>query len=110
MGQNEDLAYAVPKEGSNLWFDNIVITTNCKETEAAHAFINYLLRPESAQANAEFICYSTPNVAALDLIDEELATDPVFWPGDEVLDRCTVYLDLGENEKLYSEYWMQIRY
>src|SRR5690606_31373464 len=63
MWDNEDLDYVVPKEGSNLWFDNMVIPKTAKNVEAAHQFINFMLDPEIAAANTEYVGYSTPNKA-----------------------------------------------
>ena len=109
MQQNENLDYVVPTEGSNMWLDNIVLTKYCTDTDAAYLFIDYLLTAESAVYNVNYICYSTPNVAALPDLDPELAENPVFWPGDDVLERCEVYIDLEEKEAMYSELWMEIK-
>lgn len=69
MWENEELDYAVPEEGSNLWFDNFVIPKTARNIEGAHAFINFMLDPEVAAQNADYVGYSTPNAAALELMD-----------------------------------------
>ena len=61
---NPDLAYAIPKEGSNVWVDCMVIPKTAKNKENAEAFINFLCRPDIAQKNCEAIWYSTPNTEA----------------------------------------------
>lgn len=61
MSENEHLHYVIPPEGSNLWFDNIVIPKTSKNQEGAYDFINFMLKPEVAKQNAEYIGYSTPN-------------------------------------------------
>ena len=61
MWENEDMDYVVPKEGSNLWFDNMVIPKTAKNIEGAHKFINFMLDPEVAAQNADYVGYSTPN-------------------------------------------------
>ena len=48
MEENPDLAYVVPKEGSNMWFDSIVVTKDCQNMDAAYRFINFLCDPEVA--------------------------------------------------------------
>ena len=58
--ENEDLAYVVPKEGSNVWFDNVVIPKTAKNVEAALAFINFINDANLAARNTEYIYYSTP--------------------------------------------------
>ena len=61
---NENLAYAVPKEGSNFFIDSWVIPANAENKENAEAWINFLNRPDIALKNFEYITYSTPNTGA----------------------------------------------
>ena len=111
MGENEDLAYAVPKEGSNVWVDGVCITKSCtgENLDAAYTFLSYLCDAEVAKANSEYIGYATPNAAALELMDDAVKADPAYNPPQDVLDRCEVYLDLGDKEAVYSRYWEQIK-
>ena len=109
IAENPDLAYVVPKEGSNVWYDNMIIPKTSKNQEAAYLFMDYLLRADVAAANAEYIGYSTPNKAALELLDEELVNDEVFNVPQDVLDRCDSFTDLGEAESLYLDAWVRIK-
>ncbi len=104
---NEDLAYVVPKEGSNVWFDNVVIPKTAKNIEAAHAFINFINDANLAARNSEFIYYSTPNQGALDLMDESFVNNEIFNPSDEVLKRCSVFHDLGDFVSVFNEAWAE---
>ena len=83
--RNPDLAYAIPKEGSNKWFDAIAIPKNAKHKENAEKFINFLCDPENAKQNVEYIGYSTPNTAAYDLLPEDIRDDKVAYPDEESL-------------------------
>lgn len=109
ISQNSDLAYVVPDEGSNIWYDNVVITKNSTNTEAAHIFINYLLRPDVAAKNAEYIGYSTPNKAALELLPAELVDDPTFNPPEDVRNRCEMFEDIGDAMTVYNEAWLRVK-
>ena len=109
MEENEDLAYVIPKEGSNVWFDNVVIPKTAKNVEAALAFINFLNDANLAARNTEFIYYSTPNQGAMDRMDEELAANETFNPTDETLARCNVYHDLGAAIELYNSAWEEFK-
>lgn len=110
MWENEDLAYHVPEEGSNLWFDNLVIPANSKNAEGAHALINFLLDPEIAAINAEYVGYATPNAAAIDLMDPEIISDEAFYPSDEVMSRLEVYRDLGQEKLIqYNDLYLQVK-
>ena len=109
MEENEDLDYVVPKEGSNVWLDNVVIPKTAKNVEAAHAFINFLNDANLAARNTEFIYYSTPNQGAMDLLDPYFTESEVFNPSDETLARCSVYHDLGSAIELYNSAWSEFK-
>ena len=108
MMENEDLAYMVPEEGSNLFIDCMVIPKASKNAEAAELFINFLLDPENATLNAEYIGYSSPNTEVLDLIDEAYVQNNAYNPDREVIERCTIFNDLGEFTQAFAEAWQQV--
>jgi spermidine/putrescine-binding protein len=109
IAENEDLAYVVPKEGSNVWYDNVVIPKSAKNIEAAHAFINFLNDGAIAARNTEYICYSTPNKAAMDRLGEEFTEDETYNPPQDVLDRCEVFHDLGDFVEVFNDAWIMIK-
>lgn len=96
MDENDKLDYVVPKEGSNLWFDNMVIPKTAKNLEGAHKFINFMLEPDVAAQNAEYVGYATPNKDALKLLPEDISGDERFYPPAEVTSHLEVYLNLGK--------------
>lgn len=101
MWENEDVEYVVPEEGSNLWFDNMVIPKTSKNPEAAHKFINFILDPEVAAQNTEYVGYSTPNKGALQFMDEEVISDERFYPDEEMTAKLEVYENLGKKMLAY---------
>lgn len=110
MAENEDIDYIVPEEGSNLWFDNIVIPRTASNLEGAHAFINFMLDPEIAARNADYVGYSTPNLTALDYMDEEVIADERFYPDEETRDHLEVYKNLGlELLGVYNEHFLEFK-
>lgn len=110
MWENEALDYVVPHEGSNLWFDNMVIPTTADNIEGAHAFINFMLEPEIAAQNTEYISYSTPNKATLSLLPDEVTKDERFYPSPELTERLEVYENLGKDKlSLYNELFLQFK-
>ncbi|KAF1302386.1 ABC transporter substrate-binding protein [Candidatus Enterococcus willemsii] len=110
MWENEHLHYVIPKEGSNLWFDNIVIPKTAANQEGAYEFINFMLEPENAAQNAEYIGYSTPNKKALDLLPEEITSDEQFYPSDELVSHLEVYQDLGpEYIGIYNDLFLELK-
>ena len=109
LDNNEDLAYAVPKEGSNLWFDAMVIPKGAKNPENAEKFINFMLQPENAAQNSEYVWYSLPSTAAKELLSDELRENEVAYPPLELLDELEVFRDPGSFVKLYDEMWQEIK-
>lgn len=107
-GQNEDLEYVVPEEGSNYWFDGIVIPKTSTHKEEAEKFIDFLCRPDIALKNTEYIGYSTPNSGALELLDDEIKNDPTYTPSSDVLPKCELFYDLGDFIKEYDKAWTEI--
>ncbi|WNS73543.1 ABC transporter substrate-binding protein [Bacillus sp. DTU_2020_1000418_1_SI_GHA_SEK_038] len=101
MWENEDVEYVVPEEGSNLWFDNMIIPKTSKNPEAAHKFINFILDPEVAAQNTEYVGYSTPNKGALEFMDEEVISDERFYPDEEMTAKLEVYENLGKRMLAY---------
>lgn len=71
LEENENLSYTIPEEGSNIWFDTLVIPKTAKNKKGAYALISYLLRPDVAAKNAEYIWYSTPNKEAKKLLNKD---------------------------------------
>ena len=93
---NEDLAYVVPQEGSNIWVDCAVIPVSAKNKENAEKFIDFLCRPEIAAANVEEIGYCSPNEAAIEMMGEDYQNSSVMNPSNEVINRCEYYHDMDE--------------
>lgn len=110
MYENEDIDYIVPEEGSNLWFDNMVIPRTSQNIDGAHAFINFMLDAEVAAQNADYVGYSTPNLAALDLMDPEVTEDERFYPDEETRSHLEVYRNLGlEMLGHYNELFLEFK-
>ncbi|MEH6988649.1 ABC transporter substrate-binding protein [Cytobacillus firmus] len=110
MWEKDNLEYVVPEEGSNLWFDNMVIPKTAKNPEAAHQFMNFILDPENAAQNTEYVGYSTPNKEALKYMDEETISDERFYPDKEMTARLEVYENLGKRMlAYYNELFLEFK-
>jgi putrescine transport system substrate-binding protein len=84
-----EIGYAIPKEGAQMFFDNLAIPKDAPHVAEAHAFIDYLLRPDVAAKNTNLVQYANGNLASQKLVDKA------------VLDDKTVYPDAGTMAKLY---------
>ncbi|HOQ17682.1 MAG TPA: ABC transporter substrate-binding protein [Defluviitaleaceae bacterium] len=106
--ENPDLAYAIPKEGSNLWVDAMAIPANAQNKEAAELFINFMCETDIAYKNADYIGYSTAHKEAVKLLPEEILNNLAGYPPIEDLENCVVFKDLGEFTKEYDRIWTEI--
>jgi len=79
-GKPVDIRFSIPKEGALMWFDTLAIPADAKHPGNAHLFIDYLLRPEVAARNSNFVNYANANAAATPLVNEELRSDPGIYP------------------------------
>ncbi|WEV45707.1 ABC transporter substrate-binding protein [Streptococcaceae bacterium ESL0687] len=108
--ENENLHYVVPKEGSNLWFDNMVIPKTSVNQKAAYDFLNFMLRPENAAQNAEYVGYATPNDTAKELLPDDVKNDKQFYLDDETMNHLEVYKDLGKKWLgIYNDKFLQFK-
>lgn len=108
---NSNIKYSIPKEGTNIWLDAWVLSKDAPNKDLAEVFLNYLCRPEVALKNFEYIYYTTPNQAALDLIDDEnVKGNNAMFPDDSIKENSTVFKYLGaETEEYYSMLWKKIK-
>jgi spermidine/putrescine transport system substrate-binding protein len=111
MMDNPDLRYVVPKEGANIFVDGMCILKTTDVYDEALRFIDFMMRPDIAALNAEYNCYSTPEDAALELIeDEELLDNYAFNPPEEDLVHCEYYEHLDKSIlRMYEDAWMKVK-
>ena len=109
MDENPDLAAAFPREGTNIFFDSMCIPKGAKQKEAAEMYINFMCEPEVGAANCEYIGYSSPNMLSLELMDEEITSNPIAYPPAEVIEKATVYELLpDELNKAMDDGWKSL--
>ena len=82
-GNSFVIAYRLPTEGNLVWFDTLAIPADAPNPAAAHAFINFMMRPEIAAAAANETGFTTANKAALALVDEKIRSNTNYYPTAE---------------------------
>ena len=107
--ENPDLAFALPKEGTNFFVDAIVVPKGAENLENAYKYIDFLCRPDIAAKNAEYIGYSTPISEARALLPEEIRNSEVAYPSEEETDKMEMFTDPSDVIKLYSSIWMEAK-
>jgi len=111
---NPNHNFVVPREGSQLWFNSMVIPATSRNQENAEKFINFMNRPDIALLNALYTRYSTSNLGAFELLPVEWQNCPIYWPGEDILARGEVFVDLGDDfrgefERAWTEVLVQAR-
>lgn len=102
IGDNPDLDFVVPKEGTNLFVDSMVIPKGSHNKELAETFINFMLEKEIALANIEYIGYSTPMTVVKEMLDEDVQNS-FSYPDAEVIAKCEAFTPLDEETTTYMQ-------
>jgi len=108
IAENDDLAYVVPASGATVWTDALAIPKTAPNVEAAYAWMNYVLNPESASKVMSRLKLATPNQLTLDQLDSELKADTRLFPPEEVLAKCEALAPVGDAIDLYDRLWTQL--
>lgn len=109
IDENPDIAYVVPDNGSNIWFDCMVMPKVANNVEEAYEFMDFMCRTDIALENAIYTGYSTPQMEARKQLPEEIKNNKVAYPDDEVLDKCEAFKDLGSSLELYDAAWTEYK-
>jgi putrescine transport system substrate-binding protein len=105
-----EIEYAIPKGGSQLWFDNLAIPKDAKNVVEAHALINYLLKPEVAARNTNFVSYANGNAASRPLIDKAIAEDKTVYPDEATMKTFyTLTAHDQKTQRLLNRLWTRIK-
>jgi putrescine transport system substrate-binding protein len=105
-----DIAYVIPKEGAQMWFDNLSIPKDAKNVDEAYALIDYLLRPDVAAKNTNFIAYANGNLASQPLIDPAVLNDPGVYPVAAMMKRLyIVRAHDARTQRLINRLWVRIK-
>ncbi|WP_085586202.1 MULTISPECIES: extracellular solute-binding protein [unclassified Pseudomonas] len=108
-GKPFEIAYRIPREGTLVWQDNLAIPKDAPHPEAARAFIEFMLRPESVAALTNTLFFATANQAATPLVDEAVRNDPDIYPQPGVrerlyADRSMSLKDMRQRTRLWTAF------
>ena len=105
-----EIGYAIPKGGAQMFFDNFAIPKDAKNVAEAHAFIDYMLRPEVAAKNSNFLGYANGNLASQPLIDKAVLDDRTVYPDAATM--ASLYIITAHDQKtqrLMNRLWTKIK-
>jgi putrescine transport system substrate-binding protein len=106
----QEIAYLIPREGALMWFDSFAIPADAKNVAEAHEFLNFMMRPQVAAANTNFVSYASGNLAAKSLVDPEILNNPGVYPDDATFKRLftnTAYDD--RTQRTVTRLWTRVK-
>lgn len=107
---NEDLKFFYPKEGTNIFIDSACILKNAQNSDAALMYLNFLLEPDIATANAEYIGYASPNTAVINNPDYCYYQNEILYPADKDKPKVQYYHDIDDSVRSYYEnLWVDVK-
>jgi putrescine transport system substrate-binding protein len=107
--QGVEIAYSIPKEGAQMWFDQMAIPADAKHVAEAHEFINYMMKPEVAAKATNYVFYPNGNKASQEFIDKEIIEDTSIYPDEATLANLfTVSPYAAREQRTVTRLWTKI--
>lgn len=106
--ENPKLKYVIPKSGSSLWTDTVVILQTAPNPEGAYSWLNFILQPEVAAKTSQVLTIATPNRAAYEQLPKKIQTNTELFPPENLLQKCESIAPLGTTEEIYNRYWTEL--
>jgi len=105
-----EVAYSIPKEGAQLWFDNFALPRDAKNIAEAHAFIDFLQKPEIAAKNSNLVAYANGNLASQKFLDKAILDDRTIYPDEATMSRLyTISAHDAKTTRLMNRLWTRIK-
>jgi len=105
-----EIGYAIPKEGAQMFFDNLAIPADAKNVAEAYALINYLYRPEVAARNSDFLSYANGNLASQKLVDPKILNDRNIYPDEAILKKLFVITARDPaTQRVINRLWTRVK-
>ena len=105
-----EIVFNAPSEGALMWFDSFVIPADAKNVTEAHEFINFMLRPEIAAMNTNFVSYASGNLAAKQTIDPAILNDPGIYPDEATMKRLFTNTAYDERaQRTVTRLWTRVK-
>jgi putrescine transport system substrate-binding protein len=105
-----EIQYIIPREGALMWFDSFVIPADAQNVDEAHAFIDFMMKPEVAAANTNFVSYASGNQAAKKHIDPAILNDPGIYPDEATFKRLFTNTAYDQrSQRTVTRLWTRVK-
>jgi spermidine/putrescine transport system permease protein len=110
ISENPNLSYFTPGQGTNVWYDSMVITKDCNETDLAHAFINFMIEEENALSNTEEVGYTSTVTSVFEEMKESTYADIVSYVPDISNPESEIFAyQEPKIKQKYAELWTKVK-
>jgi len=106
--ENPSLQYVIPRSGTSLWTDTMIIPASAPNRDAAYDWINFMLQPAVAAQVCERLNFATPNQVAIKQLPPKVSENLSLFPKESVLEKCERIIPLGKFNQVYDRYWTQL--
>jgi len=107
--QGVEIAYAIPKEGALMWFDQMAIPADAPNVDAAHKFIDYILRADVIAKATNYVYYANGNSASYPMLEEDVTSDPAIYPDEVTMDNLYTTLPYDpKTQRLITRAWTKV--
>ncbi|MCJ8307892.1 MAG: polyamine ABC transporter substrate-binding protein [Rhizobiaceae bacterium] len=105
-----EVGYSIPSQGALMWFDQMAIPADAKNVDEAHAFLDYIMRPDVIAKASNYVYYANGNEASTPLLEKDVVEDPAIYPDAATLANLYVTTPYGaRNQRLVSREWTKIK-
>lgn len=109
-GKDFKVRFSIPKEGAQMWFDLMAIPKDAPNPKAAHAFINFLMRPEIIARASNVVTYANANAAAKPFMNKEIVDNPVVYPPADVQAKLFVITPFDQtSQRTLTRLWQKVK-
>ena len=108
-GRGIEIAYVIPDEGAEMWFDQMAIPADAPNPDAAHEFLNFMMEPEPVAKATNYVYYANGNLASQEFIEDEIMEDPAIYPPPEVMERLFITQPHdARTQRLLTRSWTRV--
>ena len=105
-----EIGYTIPKEGAQMFFDNLAIPADARNVSEAYELINYLYRPEVAAKNSDFLSYANGNLESQKLVDPKILNDKNIYPDEAMLKKLFVITARDPaTQRVINRLWTKVK-
>jgi putrescine transport system substrate-binding protein len=109
-GNGIEIAYSLPTEGTQLWFDMMAIPVDAPNPEAAYKWMNFIMEPEITADITNYVSYANANLASMPFVDEAVKNDPSIFPPPEVMEKLFTTVTYGPKvDRVMTGLWTKVR-